>query len=264
MNITDEQYLYAVKLKNKTHPFPCALYDKNGSYFFINRAFEVCFGVKSEQVLGKSILSLESNVNDFVGVIDAQNKHVMNTKEHLFSLNIVPTTSGTEAFYVSKRPLINALDEVVGVDVSMFNTGFIFSLFSSFNDPRMYQEQGNMPSGPQGLCDCFTPLQETYAYFIMCGFSNDAISTILNKSIKTVENNMSRLFDKAQLCYSPYINSRREFRDYLLRNKITNLSPAGTMETFIKTLTTVPSNLAEAESEVMSQFLLFSDFGKVG
>ncbi|AJR06271.1 putative luxR family transcriptional regulator [Photobacterium gaetbulicola Gung47] len=142
----------------------------------------------------------------------------------------------------------------------MFNTGFIFSLYSSFNDPSMYQEQGSKLDEVKGLCDCFTPLQETYAYFIMCGFSNDVISTILNKSIKTVENNMSRLFDKAQMCYSPYIISRREFRNYLLKNKITNLSPAGTMKPFIKTLTTVPSNSIETGGSSLSHFLRLDDF----
>lgn len=206
---------------------------------------------------------LRCNFSDFAAVIDVQNKYVIDTQDYLFALNIINIDSGCKAYYVSKRPIVNIDGDVVGIDVSMYSTGFIFTLSSAFNDPIMYFNQGSdVDFRASSLCESFTPLQETYAYFIMCGFSNEFISTILCKSIKTVENNMARLFDKAQLRYSMDINSRKTLRDYLLQNKITNLSPAGIMTSTIKTLTTVPSNRTYDEICLSGLPPMFNDFGK--
>lgn len=263
MNITDEQYLYAVGLKNISSPFPCAVYDGEGNYAAINRPYENIMGLQNEQVIGVKNSEVQCNFSDFADVIDVQNKHVLSTQDYLFSLNIIKLTSGCKAYYVSKRPIINTSGKVVGIDVSMYNTGFIFTLSSAFNDPTMYFNQGHeVDFKASRLCKSFTSLQETYAYFIMCGFSNEFISTILGKSIKTVENNMARLFDKAQLRYCGSINSRRALRDYLLNNRITNLSPAGIMTNTIKTLTAIPSNSNHRDASVSDLSHMFNDFGK--
>ncbi|WP_107296137.1 PAS domain-containing protein [Photobacterium rosenbergii] len=263
MNITDEQYLYAVGLKNISSPFPCAVYDGEGNYAAINRPYENIMGLQNEQVIGVKNSEVQSNFSDFADVIDVQNKHVLGTQDYLFSLNIIKLSSGCKAYYVSKRPIINTSGKVVGIDVSMYNTGFIFTLSSAFNDPTMYFNQGHeVDFKASRLCKSFTSLQETYAYFIMCGFSNEFISTVLGKSIKTVENNMARLFDKAQLRYCGSINSRRALRDYLLNNRITNLSPAGIMTNTIKTLTAIPSNSNHRDNSVSDLSTMFNDFGK--
>ncbi|PSU35729.1 helix-turn-helix transcriptional regulator [Photobacterium lutimaris] len=242
MKITDEQYVYAVGLKNIHCPFPCAVYDENGNYSSINKSYEEILGLNNEQVIGLRNSEIQSNFNDFAKVIDVQNKYVLESKDYLFSINIIKVGSDYKAYYVSKRPMINTSGKNVGIDVSMYSTGFIFTLSSAFNDPNVYYNQGTeIDFNTSGLCETFTPLQESYAYFIMCGFSNEFISTVLGKSIKTVENNMARLFDKAQRRYSLSINSRKSLRDYLLQNRITNLSPAGIMKSTIKTLNTVPS-----------------------
>ncbi|MGR5063955.1 PAS domain-containing protein [Photobacterium sp. DNB22_13_2] len=263
MKITDEQYVYALGLKNITSPFPCAVYDEDGHYTAVNKPYEDILGLKSEQAIGVKNSEIQSNFSDFSKVIDIQNKHVLESKEYLFSINIIKIGSTCKAYYVSKRPIINASGKAVGIDVSMYNTGFIFTLYSAFNDPNVYYNQGsNIDFNASRLCESFTPLQETYAYFIMCGFSNEFISTILSKSIKTVENNMARLFDKAQLRYSMDINSRRTLRDYLLQNRITNLSPAGIMNSTIKTLTTVPSYCPDDKICLSHLPPMFNDFGR--
>lgn len=263
MNITDEQYLYAVGLKNLSSPFPCAVYDSDGNYAAINKPYEDLLGLQNDQVSGLTNTELQSNFSDLSEVIDAQNKHVLDSKDYLFTLNIIKIVSGCKAYYVSKRPVINTSGLVVGVDVSMYSTGFIFTLSSAFNDPTTYYNQGHdVDFKASKLCKSFTPLQETYAYFIMCGFSNEFISTVLGKSIKTVENNVARLFDKAQLRYSMDINSRKTLRDYLLQNRITNLSPAGIMTSTIKPLTTVPSSSTNNEARCSEYLLAFNDFGK--
>ena len=263
MNITDEQYLYAVGLKNISSPFPCAVYDGEGNYSAINRPYADILGLSNEQAYGVKNSALQCNFSDFADVIDIQNKHVLESQDYLFSLNIIRLSSGCKAYYVSKRPIINTSGKVVGIDVSMYNTGFIFTLSSAFNDPTMYFNQGHeVDFKATKLCESFTSLQETYAYFIMCGFSNEFISTILGKSIKTVENNMARLFDKAQLRYCGSINSRRALRDYLLNNRITNLSPAGIMTNTIKTLTAIPSNSTYRDPSDSEYPASFNDFGK--
>ncbi|MCQ1059776.1 hypothetical protein ACQKPX_20910 [Photobacterium sp. DNB23_23_1] len=263
MNITDEQYVYAVGLKNISCPFPCAIYDEKGNYAAINKPYEDILGLKSELAIGAKNSEIQCNFSDFAAVIDVQNKHVLESKDYIFSLNIIRLESGCKAYYVSKRPIINADGKVVGIDVSMYNTGFIFTLSSAFNDPTTYYNQGHeVDFKASRLCESFTPLQETYAYFIMCGFSNDFISTVLGKSIKTVENNMARLIDKAQLRYSMKINSRKTLRYYLLQNRITNLSPAGLMANTIKTLTKVPSNCTFNDTYPSEFDLIFNDFGK--
>ncbi|MDV5167934.1 PAS domain-containing protein [Photobacterium rosenbergii] len=263
MNITDEQYLYAVGLKNISSPFPCAVYDGEGNYAAINRSYEDILGLKCEQVSGLKNSEIQCNFSDFADVIDIQNNHVLESQDYLFSLNIIKLSSGCKAYYVSKRPIINLSGKVVGIDVSMFNTGFIFTLSSAFNDPSMYYNQGHeVDFKASKLCESFTSLQETYAYFIMCGFSNEFISNILGKSIKTVENNMARLFDKAQLRYCGTINSRRALRDYLLTHRITNLSPAGVMANTIKTLTVLPRNSTYRAPSDSNYPVSFNDFGK--
>lgn len=263
MNITDEQYLYAVGLKNISSPFPCAVYDSEGKYSAINQPYADILGLENEQAFGFKNSELVSNFSDFSKVIDVQNEHVLTSQDYLFSLNIIKLSAGCKAYYVSKRPIINTAGQVVGIDVSMYNTGFIFTLSSAFNDPQMYYQQGHaVDFKASKLCESFTSLQETYAYFIMCGFSNDFISSVLGKSIKTVENNMARLFDKAQLRYCASINSRKTLRDYLLNNRITNLSPAGIMMNTIKTLTAVPSRHPNRAETELSQSNLFNDIGK--
>ncbi|MBC7004687.1 PAS domain-containing protein [Photobacterium sp. BZF1] len=263
MNITDEQYLYAVGLKNIPNPFPCAVYDGEGNYAAINQSYADILGLNNEQALGKKNSELQSNFSDFADVIDFQNNHILDTQDYLFSLNIIKLNAGCKAYYVSKRPIINTSGEAVGIDVSMYNTGFIFTLSSAFNDPTMYFNQGHdVDFKASRLCESFTSLQETYAYFIMCGFSNEFISTILGKSIKTVENNMARLIDKAQNRYCGRINSRKTLRDYLLNNRITNLSPAGIMTNTIKTLTAVPCHSRYQDGQDFDLEDKFNDFGK--
>ncbi|MGF1734929.1 hypothetical protein L4D79_06100 [Photobacterium satsumensis] len=229
----------------------------------MNKSYEDLLGLESVQALGVKNTEIQSNFSDFADIIDIQNRHVLESGYYIFSINIIKIGLSCKAYYVSKRPIINADGQVVGIDVSMYSTGFIFTLSSAFNDPTTYYNQGHeVDFKASRLCESFTPLQETYAYFIMCGFSNEFISTVLGKSIKTVENNMARLFDKAQLRYSVNITSRKTLRDYLLRNRITNLSPAGVMTNTIKTLTKVHSNRTDNDIGLNDFSLIFNDFGK--
>ncbi|PSW16615.1 hypothetical protein C9J01_06365 [Photobacterium rosenbergii] len=245
MNITDQQYLYTVGLRYKHCSNPCAVYDKQGNFFAVNKAFKSIFGLENKDIIGKSILNLEHNLAEHANIISKQNSIVMENKAQLFSLHIIKTNLSCTAFYVSKLPLINERGDVIGIDVNLYESGLIHTFSASLND-TLSQSLKDLKIANK-INSLFTPLQETYSYFILCGFSNDFISKILNKSVKTVENNISRLIDKAQTVYCGKIFNRRSFREYMINNNITNLSPAGIMSSTVQTISVSPFLFEENE-----------------
>ncbi|MDD1824121.1 PAS domain-containing protein [Photobacterium sp. ZSDE20] len=244
MNITNQQYLYTIGLRYKHCSNPSAVYDKDGNFVSVNKAFKNVFGLEGKEIIGKSLLRLEHNLTEHSDIINEQNNSVVYNRVQLFSLHIIKTHSSCTAFYVSKMPLINERGDVIGIDVNLYESGLIHtfsaSLNDTFNKKSAALKNATTVINSNKLNDTFTPLQETYSYFILCGFSNEFISGVLNRSKKTVENNISRLIDKAQTVYCGGIFNRRSFREYLISNNITNLSPAGIMNSRIQTISVSP------------------------
>ena len=174
-------------------PEPRCVKDQNGCFVFVNEAYRRIFSIPSALcVEGLSEEALQMTLDDKVNIISGGSASLTELvfSDAKFILKIINDFSkNTEYFYFDKYPIFNPDESVCGFYLNG-RSNFILSLNMFSKGKCAVKIKTTAPYSE------ITDRQWEIIYYLQQNYSAQEISEILQVSLKTINNNIYRLYRK--------------------------------------------------------------------